>query len=91
MKGTSGWARTTGLDFRKVALSPLSYGRLDEGRHLRHTKVKLVPRRGFEPRPFLVNSKALCRLRHRGIELVPRDRFERPTRRVEAGRSCPLS
>ena len=30
INGTSGWARATGLDFRKVALLPLSCGRLDE-------------------------------------------------------------
>ena len=40
---------------------------------------------------LLVNSQALCHLRYRGNELVPRDRFERPTRRVEAGCSGPLS
>jgi hypothetical protein len=28
MGGTSGWARTTGLDLRRVALLPLSYGRV---------------------------------------------------------------
>ena len=27
--GTSGWTRTTGLDLRRVALLPLSYGRLE--------------------------------------------------------------
>ncbi len=30
-------------------------------------------------------------LRYTENDLAPRDRFERPTRQVEAGRSCPLS
>ena len=40
---------------------------------------------------LLVNSQALCQLRYRGTEVAPRDRFERPTDRVEAGCSDPLS